>query len=115
MAFDPRTVKMLHHKTPAFYGNKKGMMSQITTLADELPMTPTRTKHAKKIAPGDEIIGLGVEHIDMLRESRHGGLGYIFQTCKEDPHLGPPTDKGNLCLMARSQNTDFRSRHGAFR
>ncbi|KAJ4013717.1 hypothetical protein NW766_005956 [Fusarium irregulare] len=78
-AFDPRTVKMLHPKTPAFYGNKKGMMSHITTLADELPMTPTQTEHTKKIASGDEVVGLGVEHIDMLlRESRNGGLDYIF-------------------------------------
>ena len=61
--FDPRTVKMLHPKTPAFYGNRKGMMSKITTLADKLPMTPTRTKHTKKIASGDESVGLCVEHI----------------------------------------------------
>ena len=87
-AFDPRTVKMLHPKTPAFYGNKKGMMSQITALVDELPMTLARMKHAKKIASGDEIVGLGVEHIDMLRESRNGGLDYIFQPAKR-PSSGP--------------------------
>jgi hypothetical protein len=116
-AFDPgpRTVKMLHPKTPAFYGNKKGMMNHVANLADELPMTPTRTKHAKKIASSDEIVGLGVNHIDiLLKESRNGGLDYIFQTCKYDPHLGPPT-QGNFCLVTRSQDTDFHSRHGAFR
>jgi hypothetical protein len=113
-AFDPRTVKMLHPKTPAFYGNKTGMMNHVANLADELPMTPTRTKHAKKIASGDEIVGLGLGHIDMLlKESRNSGLDYIFQTCKQDPHLGPLT--GHLCPMARSQDTDFHSRHGAFR
>ncbi|CAG7566366.1 unnamed protein product [Fusarium equiseti] len=89
-AFNPRTVKMLHPKTPAFHGHKKGMMSAITTLADELSMTPTRTKRAKNIASGGEMVGLGVNHIDMLpKESRNGGLDYIFQTCKQDLSSGP--------------------------
>lgn len=36
----------------------------------------------KEIASGDEIFSLGVDHIERLKESRNGGLDYIFQTCK---------------------------------
>ncbi|RBR24354.1 uncharacterized protein FIESC28_02844 [Fusarium coffeatum] len=107
---NPRTVKMLNPKTLTFYGKKKGMMNRIANLVDELPMTPTRTRHAKKIASGDEIVGLGVEHIDMLlKESHNSGLGYILQTCKQDPHLGPPTDRTAFVRLAARTPTFIRA------
>lgn len=51
---------------------------------------------------------VGVKHLDMLlRESRNGGLDYIFQTCKDDPHLDPPTDKATFVRWLATRTPTF--------
>ena len=96
-ASDPRTIKMLNPTMPAFHGDKGKMISKIAALADELPQTPSRQRNTKKVVKGAEIVGLGVEHIDMLlKNTSNGGLHYIFDCCKIDPDLGPPTDRATF-------------------
>ncbi|KAJ4129851.1 hypothetical protein NW768_006821 [Fusarium equiseti] len=77
-AFDQRTVKMLKNETPSFYGDKRKLVNRFATLADEMPMTQSRKKNAKKLQSGAEIVGLGVEHIELLlRRTNNGGLHYV--------------------------------------
>ncbi|CAG7566382.1 unnamed protein product [Fusarium equiseti] len=77
-AFDPRTVKMLDNETPAFYGDKRELVNRFATLVDEITMTQSREKNAKKSQSGAEIVGLGVEHIELLLcKTDNGGLHYV--------------------------------------
>ncbi|OBS25885.1 hypothetical protein FPOA_06419 [Fusarium poae] len=93
-AFDPRTIKLLHPTTPALFGTKSKLIKQIAALADDAPMTPSRARHSKKLQSGGEIVGLGVEHIDkLLKESKNGGLHYVFHACCSEEGLGPPLNR----------------------
>ncbi|KAL3602835.1 hypothetical protein FPOAC2_07148 [Fusarium poae] len=89
-AFDPRTVQMLNPAMSAFFGNKSELKRKIVSLADELPMTPSRNRHMKKLQSGQEIVGLGVEHIDMLlKKTNIGGLHFMYDCFQLDPALRP--------------------------
>jgi hypothetical protein len=80
---------MLHPAAPVFFGNKSKLKKTVA-LADELALTPSRNKNLKKLQFGDEIVGLGVEHIDMLlKKTMNGGLHYVYGCCKLDPALTP--------------------------
>ncbi|KAM0542074.1 hypothetical protein ACHAO7_010139 [Fusarium culmorum] len=95
-AFDPRTIKLLQPTTPAFFGTKSKLIKEIAGLANAqgAQMTPSRKKHLKKLQSGSEIVGLGVEHIDkLLKESKNGGLHYVFHACCSESGMGPPLDR----------------------
>ncbi|KAH7198794.1 uncharacterized protein B0J16DRAFT_367828 [Fusarium flagelliforme] len=103
-AFDTRTVKMLDNETPAFYGDKCELVNRFATLADEISMTQSRKKNAKKLQSGAEIVGLGVEHIELLlRKTDNGGLHYVYDCCKVDEDLGYDAGMGELLAMEDSR------------
>lgn len=59
-----------------------------------------KTNSAKKRAEAasrDILPKLGVDHVDFLVKSNlNGGLTYLDQECKKDPHLMMPRDRADL-------------------
>lgn len=95
-AFDPGTIMLLQPTTPAFFGTNSKLIKEIAGLASSqgAQMTPSRKKHLKKLQSGSEVVGLGVEHIDkLLKESKNGGLHYVFYAYCSESDLAPPLDR----------------------
>lgn len=96
----------------SFYGDKRENISRFSELTEENPHDSTR--RANTTNNNSDTVELGVNHIaTLMKETSNGGLHYIYDCCRTDPHLSAPSDCASFIrwLFARSPTMSRALQH----